>query len=219
MERRSALKNMGMAFGYVVATPTLLGILQSCEKKPDYAEWVPSFFDKDKGYALAQTVDIILPKTDTPSATEINVHGFIDAFMAEVLPDEQRDFVKMKMDKFYEKVLMNSGKESLMDVDSEDIEPTLKTYLKKRSEEDEESHIESINSYMEAIMQGGEASLDDDVACFSFANDIRDITIWAYKSSEYIGEEVLAYLPIPGEYIPCEDVNVLTGGKDWSVKR
>lgn len=216
MERRSALKNMGMAFGYAVATPTLLGILQSCEKKPDYAEWVPSFFDKDKGYVLAQTVDIILPKTDTPSATEMNVHVFIDAFVNEVFPKEQQDFVTMKMDNFYQKVLENSGKETLMDLTAEDIEPTLKNYLRKRSDEEEESHIESINSYMEAIMQGGEASLDEDIACFSFANDIRGISIWAYKSSEYIGEQVLAYTPIPGEYIPCDDVNALTGGKDWS---
>ncbi len=216
MERRSALKNMGMAFGYAVATPTLLGILQSCEKKPDYADWVPTFFEKDKGYALAQTVDVILPKTDTPSATQINVHAFIDAFVGEVFPKEQQDFVQLKMDKFYQKVLDASGKETLMDLKAEDIEATLKTYLAKRSDEVEESHIESINSYMEAVMKGEEASLDDDVACFSFANDIRDISIWAYKSSEYIGEQVLAYTPIPGEYIACDDLNTLTGGKDWS---
>ncbi|WP_222982906.1 gluconate 2-dehydrogenase subunit 3 family protein [Flagellimonas meishanensis] len=216
MERRSALKNMGLAFGYAVATPTLLGILQGCEKKPNYAEWIPSFFEKDKGYALAQTLDVILPKTDTPSATEMNVHVFIDAFINEVFPKEQQDFVKMKMDRFYDKVLADSGKETLMDVKAEDIEPTLKAYLLKRSDEEEEAQIESINSYMEAVMQGGEAALDDDVARFSFATDLRNIAIWAYKSSEYIGEEVLAYAPIPGEYIACGDVDTLTGGKDWS---
>jgi len=33
MERRSALKNMGMVFGYAVATPTLLGLVQSCKER------------------------------------------------------------------------------------------------------------------------------------------------------------------------------------------
>ncbi len=120
------------------------------------------------------------------------------------------------MDAFYQKVLESSGKENLMDVIAEDIEPTLKTYLRKLSDEEEESHMESITSYMEAVMQGGESSLDTDIACFSFAGDIRDISIWAYKSSEYIGEQVLAYTPIPGQYIACDDVNTLTQGKDWS---
>ena len=52
MERRSALKNMGMVFGYAVATPTLLGLVQSCKEKAPYAEWIPSYFDKDKGLSL-----------------------------------------------------------------------------------------------------------------------------------------------------------------------
>ena len=217
MERRSALKNMGLAFGYAVATPTLLSLLQSCKNKPAYAEWTPSFLDKEQGYAMAQTLDVILPKTDTPSATEMNVHVFIDAYLDEVMPLEQRDFVIMKMNKFYDKVLADSGKETLMDIEPADIDPALQTYLKKRTDEEEEIHSEAIMNYMQAIMQGGEASLDDDIARFSFANDLRDLATWAYKNSEYVGEEVLAYLPIPGEYIACGDLETLTGGKACSL--
>ncbi|MBO0342239.1 MAG: gluconate 2-dehydrogenase subunit 3 family protein [Bacteroidota bacterium] len=217
MERRSALKNMGLAFGYAVATPTLLSLLQSCKNKPAYAEWTPSFLDKEQGYAMAQTLDVILPKTDTPSATEVNVHVFIDAYLDEVMPLDQRDFVVMKMNKFYDKVLADSGKETLMDIEAADIEPALQTYLKKRTDEEEEAHSEAIMSYMQAIMQGGEAVLDDEIARFSFANDLRDLATWAYKNSEYVGEEVLAYLPIPGEYVPCGDLETLTGGKAWSL--
>ncbi len=57
----------------------------------------------------------------------------------------------------------------------------------------------------------------DEVVSYSFAKNLRDMTIWGYKTSEYIGEEVLAYLPVPGEYIGCGDLNELTGGKDWSL--
>lgn len=217
MERRSALKNMGLAFGYAVATPTLLSLLQSCKNKPAYAEWTPNFLDKDKGYAMAQTLDVILPKTDTPSATEMNVHAFIDAYLDEVMPLEQRDFVVMKMNKFYEKVLADSGKESLMGIEPADIEPALATYLKKRTDEEEDLQNEAIMSYMQAIMEGGEATLDDEISRVSFAHELRDLATWAYKNSEYVGEEVLAYLPIPGEYIACEDVTTLTNGKAWSL--
>jgi len=43
------------------------------------------------------------------------------------------------------------------------------------------------------------------------------MTIWGYKTSEYIGEEVLAYLPVPGSYVACGDVQELSGGKAWSI--
>lgn len=217
MKRRSALKNMGMAFGYAAATPTLLSVLQSCKDKAPYAEWTPTFFDKDKGYALAQMVDVILPKTDTPSATEVNVHLFIDQFAKEVLPPEQQGFTKMLMDKFLGKVVSESGKENLQDVDAEDFEPLLDKYLAKRTDAEMEAQEEAIGNYIEAAMKGEETQLDDDVACYAFADNIRNISIWAYKSSEFVGEEVLAYLPIPGEYVACGDVNELTGGKAWSL--
>ena len=217
MKRRSALKNMGMAFGYAAATPTLLSVLQSCKDQAPYAEWTPTFFDKDKGYALAQMVDVILPKTDTPSATEVNVHLFIDQFAKEVLPPEQQGFTKMLMDKFLGKVVSESGKENLQDVDAEDFEPLLDKYLAKRTDAEMEAQEEAIGNYIEAAMKGEETQLDDDVACYAFADNIRNISIWAYKSSEFVGEEVLAYLPIPGEYVACGDVNELTGGKAWSL--
>ncbi len=217
MKRRSALKNMGMIFGYAAATPVVLSVLQSCKDKPPYAEWTPSFFEKDKGYALAQMVDVILPKTDTPSATEVNVHVFIDAYAHAVLPEEQQQFTKMLMDAFMSKVLEDSGKDDLTALEGVDFEPALSKYLAKRTVGEEEAQEKAIGEYMQAIMEGEEAELDTETACYAFAGNIRDIAIWSYKSSEYVGEEVLAYLPVPGEYIACGNVQELTQGKAWSL--
>ena len=66
MDRRKALKYMGQALGYYVATPTLIGMVQSC-KNDKASEWTPDFLTPDEGEALTKLVDIILPKTDTPS--------------------------------------------------------------------------------------------------------------------------------------------------------
>ena len=217
MERRSALKNMGMVFGYAVATPTLLGLLQSCKEKKPYAEWVPSYFDKNKGYALAQMIDVILPKTDTPSATEVNVHVFIDEFAKNVLPKEQQAFMNIVMDKFMNKAMADSGKKNLLDIEGVDLEPILGKYLRKMSDEQEMAQGKAIEAYRKATMSGASTELDEDVACYAFANNIRGMATWAYKSSEYVGEEVLAYLPVPGEYVACDDLNTLTNGKAWSL--
>ena len=51
---------------------------------------------------------------------------------------------------------------------------------------------------------------------YSFAGQFRGMVIDAYKSSEYVGENVLAYLPVPGEYIACDDLDTLTGGVAWA---
>ena len=216
MERRVALKNMGLVFGYTVATPALLGIVQSCANKK-VLDWTPDFFTKDEGAVLHTLVDIILPKTDTPSATEVNVHLFIDKFANEVLPKEQQDFLKMSMGNFIDKALADAGKETAADLNAEDLEPVLATYLKKRSDADEEAHEKAIGEYFKGVAENGTGTLDEDISRYGFANSLRDFSIMSYRTSEYVGEQVLAYLPVPGEYVPCEDVDTLTGGKSWSL--
>ena len=48
-------------------------------------------------------------------------------------------------------------------------------------------------------------------------SQIRGMSIWAWKNSEEIGENVLVYDPIPGQQIGCGDLQELTGGKDYSL--
>ncbi|MEM7381727.1 MAG: gluconate 2-dehydrogenase subunit 3 family protein [Bacteroidota bacterium] len=215
MDRRIALKNMGLALGYTVATPTLISIVQSC-KSEKVLEWTPDFFSKEEGSVLTHLVDIILPKTDTPSATEVQVNLFIDRFIDQVIPKEQQDFVKMTMGKFIEKALTDSGKENAGQLGPEDLEPALASAL-KITKEQEEAQQKAMEEFMMAMGEGKAAELNDEAARYAFANSLREMTIWGYKTTEYIGEQVLAYLPVPGEYIGCGDVNELTGGKAWSL--
>jgi len=215
MDRRKALKNMGLSLGYVVATPTLLGIVQSCKQEKVLA-WTPEFFSKDETLALTQLVDIILPKTDTLSASEAKVDVFIDRFANQVMEKEQQDFVRMSMGKFLDKALKDAGKEKAGDLTAEDLEPVLAAALKV-TKEDEVKYFDMINSYNESVAKGEETQLDDTASRFAFVNNLRGMTIWGYKSSEYVGEEVLAYLPVPGEYIACGDLQELTEGKAWSL--
>lgn len=42
MDRRTVLKTMSLSLGYVIATPSLLQILSSCDGKKDTA-WKPQF--------------------------------------------------------------------------------------------------------------------------------------------------------------------------------
>ncbi|MBT8235718.1 MAG: gluconate 2-dehydrogenase subunit 3 family protein [Bacteroidia bacterium] len=217
MDRRKALKNMGVALGYTVATPTLLNIMQSCKKEPSF-DWQPDFFSREEGRALTQLVDIILPETDTPSASDVQVHLFIDRFAAEVMTSEQQSFWKMVTKVFMDKVFTSSSKEDADELSNEELEAVLAKALSYTPEKKEayDTHIEN---YMEKLKEGKMGSLPDDAATYAFATNLRGMTIWGYKTSEYVGEKVLPYLPVPGGYEACGDIDELTGGKVWSPNR
>lgn len=188
MDRRKALLKMGMSMGYVVAAPTFLTILQSC-KEEKVVSWAPTFFSEKQAVVLINVVDAILPKTDTPSASEANVHVFLDQFVNEVMETKQQKQFKTTIDKLAEIALKSSGKNEIKEVIPEDVTPVLRAALESPNENKE----------------------------LAFVKNIRDLTIWAYKCNEYIGEEVLAYLPVPGQYVPCDTIENLTNGKAWSI--
>lgn len=215
MDRRKALKNMGMAMGYTVATPTLISLVQSCKSEPAVS-WSPQFFTVEEAGALTQLVDIILPKTDTPSASEVQVDVFIDRFADAVMEKDQQDFLRMSMAKFLDKAKADSGVENTADLTQENMEAVLAEALKV-SDEDKVTYLDMINSYHESKENDLDAQLDDSASRYAFADNLRGLAIWGYKTSEYVGEEVLAYLPVPGEYVACGDLEELTQGKAWSL--
>ena len=178
---------MGKSLGYVVATPTLLGLMQSCKNEGKQA-WTPEFLTQEQGSVLRTLVDAILPKTDTPSASEVNAHIFLDSFVKEVMDTKEQVNFRSTLDQLAELALNNTNKEQAEQLTTEDLGPVMLSVLQPQS--------------------GTE---------FRYAKKIRDLTVWAYKCNEYIAEEVLAYLPVPGEYIPCGDLDELTDGKAWSI--
>lgn len=216
MNRRIALKNMGLALGYSVATPTLISLMQSCQQDTS-PEWTPVFFTPEQGAVIMQVADLILPKTDTPSATEVSVHKFLDRYMNEVSEPEDQETFRVHLNDFIKKASQNAGKEAGEPLTPEELEPVLAEALKKRSPEEEDQLSESLEAYDEAVASGNPPTLDPEISAYAFATQFRGAVIWSYKTSEYVGEEVLAYLPVPGEYIGCGDLDELTGGKAWSI--
>ncbi|MCP4977629.1 MAG: gluconate 2-dehydrogenase subunit 3 family protein [Maribacter sp.] len=215
MDRRKALQNMGLSLGYVVTTPTLISIVQSCTIENKIV-WTPEFFSKDEGAIITQLVDIFLPKTDTPSASEVQVDIFIDRFADQVMAKEHQELLKLGMSRFIEKALADSDKENAADLIPEELEAILGPTL-KISKEEQRANDEALENHMGALEEGTAAKLDDKVAQYTFAKNLRGLTVLGYKTSEFVGKQVLEYLPVPGEYVPCGKTEELTGGKAWSL--
>lgn len=198
MKRRDALKRLGIASAAVVATPTFLSLLNSCttEKKL----WQPQFFSIEGGKALVKITDVILPKTELPSASELNIPEFIDRFLSEVYTTEDQLAFKSAYDKVL-LLLKEDCKKEIAELEDKDIQLFLDKNLKVKGEKD----TERLNNpeYLGLTIS----------ECL---NTLKSMCIRAYIHTEQIGENVLPYDPVPGAYY-CDDLDNLTDGQRWSL--
>lgn len=198
----------------MIVGPSTLSLLQSCKNEPEY-DWQPVFLSASHGFALKKILDVILPKTETPGASELNIAQFIDSYMDEVAGLERRDKFNKSADTFarafeneYEKT-QDQGKD-------EDFENIVKKYLRATPAKREE-YIKRNTETQDAQKQEKDMELDADAGAYAYLTEVRDMGIWAWKTSEQVGENVLWYDPIPGEYIPCGPVEELGNGKAMSL--
>jgi len=192
MDRRKALKGLGLSLGYVVATPSVFSILQSCKNDPQIS-WTPQFFSLNESFVLEKLIDLILPKTASlPGALDVNIPQFIDAFVNEVSSKEEQEDYK----KGIAAISDSLGKSP----NNEAFESLLTKYLKA-----DQKDVEDFSKN------------ENDTLTLKTLTNLRTMTIWAYKTSEKVGEEILAYDPIPGDFLGCISLEGTTKGKAWSL--
>lgn len=213
MNRRDALKNLGLGAGYALATPAIFSLLQSCKGEPVFT---PVFLNAGQGHALRRIVDLIIPSDEAvPGANELGVHEFIDGFWKEILKPEDQAMVNLGFSVFEGKFKSMFSKE-LEDGKAEDFDQLLSKYLNTTKEEQRAYNIK-MGEFGQAYQKDNSTVPDEDAACFSLLSQIRGMTIWGWKTTEEIGENVLAYDPVPGLQKGCITVEEATGGKAYSL--
>jgi hypothetical protein len=208
MNRRQVLKNLGYTFGATAMTPTVLSILQSCT---NIEGWSPKIIPASKTADLEAVLDIILPKTDTPSASELNLIRFVDAYMDIVVSEKDQNLFLQGWDAFL--AITQSENSS---TDAEALEGQLVKYL--RAERPKQGKWrQDLYSYLEELEKNGTADAPQEALAYNSISRLRDLAVTGFRGSEYIGEQVLAYAPIPGQQQGCVDLMETTGGKSWSL--
>ena len=204
MNRRNALKGLGLSIGYTIATPTILSMLQSCKTEADL--WVPSFFTMDEGIVLKNLIDLILPKTqNTPGALEVNVPEFLDLYISKTYDDIEQKKYKEGLSAIIKALPITE--KGVNDLKTKDYDALLAKYLK-------------ISKEQQLIYKAYDDEKDpknEDAVTFKALDSLRSSSIWAFKTSEHIGKNVLAYDPIPGSQKGCISLEEATGGKAWSL--
>ena len=183
MNRREILKYTALATGGAICTPLLSTFLSGCTTgtKESSTENALSFFNQEEFDLVKTIIDTILPKTDSPSATEVGVHEEIDAMVGTVYQEEDRNNYK-------------SGFEAL------------KTYLDEKdfadkNEEEKKNILLSIEA--SAPMEIG--------AEMQAYYHLKQQTIAYYLYTKEIGTKYLNYLPVPGEYQACIPLSETNG--------
>lgn len=215
MDRRKALKNIGLGAGFLVATPTVVSLLQSCAEAPE-ATVLPKYFTVDEAHAVRQIVDLIIPSDDKiPGAVDVGVHTFFDAYLDQVAPEDQQQMTKAMFSALGEKFQSEFGK-GMADGGAEEYDQLLAMYL-KAEKDTQDGYRQKMGEFYAAFAEDPMAKPDIDAAVHSLASSMQSMTIWAWKSSEAIGKNVLWYDPVPGQQIGCMPLEDANGGKAMAL--
>ncbi len=214
MNRRQALKNIGLGAGVLVVGPTALSLLQSCKNDPAVV-WEPAFLNAQNGHALQQILEVILPTTDTPGANDLNIAQFIDSYMNEVAPVERQKNFERSANAFATSFKNQFDKE-LEEGSEEEYQQIVEKYLRATPAQREE-YMKRNTETQDPLDTDPEEILNPDTGAFAYLQDVRGMAIWAWKTSEQVGENVLYYDPIPGMYVACGPVEEMSNGKAMSL--
>jgi hypothetical protein len=193
MDRREALKRTAWIMGGVISAPAIMGVLKGCSAKPGI-DWKPEFLTKEQAAIVTQVSDIIIPKTDTPGASDVGVPSFIDRILKDVYSKEDQDRFTSGLQAFDEGAKTAHG-EIFMDLDEADQQ----TYVKKL-------HDEAIQAERNT----------DPAPKRPFVLMMKELTMLGFFTSEVGATQVLQYDPVPGAYKGCIPLSEAGNGRTWA---
>lgn len=207
MDRRSVIKKIALSGGLALSSGTLLTLLQSCQVIQGDLTWSPRYFSPSEAQTISVIVNQIIPKDHMPNATDVSVPQFIDLLYSDIYSAEQGKKFTLGLKQFSDQFLQQNNVSF-----NEALEQTQTAFVHSLYNLDEKNKI-IIFELMEK-----EESLHKNSALYllyHFLITLRDLTIDSYFTSEKIGEQYLAYDPIPGDFIANFPVDELT--KVWSL--
>jgi hypothetical protein len=215
MDRRKALKTIGCGTGAITLTPAVVGLFHSCQNNS--SNFVPEYFDKNQFAIVSQLMELILPESEIPGAINLKLPEFLDGYIYTIYSKKVQKKISLGLDSFIEVSLIDSGKSNANKLTSEDLDFQLAKYLKADFKKNS-SWKKQNSDYQKALKNESESpKLPKEALAYGFANQLRSLSITAFRTNEYIGENILAYAPIPGEQRGCVDLMETTGGKIWSI--
>ncbi len=206
MNRREILRYTAYFAGAALSAPVASALLTGCKRDAEVvagtAEYAPGFFTSEEFEFITRFSDTLLPETDTPGAISVGAHEMVDKMVGQVYAEEDR----LKFRKGLTALMARMDADNVGDGGFSKLEnDKALVYL-----QDQDLH------YMEPgkDWKTGPAAEADAQSAYT---DLKNMIVGAYFNSEPVATTMLAYDPVPGAYIPCGDLQELTGGKAWAI--
>lgn len=175
MNRREIIRYTALVSGAALSAPLLSSLLVGCRLDPvaDASSRSLQFFNEEEFQLISELADILLPKSDSPSATEVGVHYMIDHMLGAVYTSENQEIYK-------------AGFLALGQYLKE-------TRFSKMNAEEKVALLKSLDGSSEENLKTPRKAFWD----------FKQQTIAYYLATEEIGTQFLNYLPVPGTYESC----------------
>ena len=216
MNRRKALKSIGLSLGTITATPALISLLNRCQSELD---WKPKLLSVDQMEVISKYLDLILPKTeDIPSATELGLHKWIDAYAYESLDKDGTEGYLIHLNSLILNSLEVSSKKEVNELSNDDYDKQLKKFLLADKSKIKQWDKMRTEYWMNSPKNSSLPIPEEAMAYYSMIT-IRNWGVRGYRwGNEYIAKNVLDYRPVPGQQKGCVDLNKTTGGFVWALQ-
>lgn len=183
MDRRTALKRVGLLLGGTVSSSVVTAVLSGCVDRTGM-RYTPQTLTSDQDALVDTLAELIIPETDTPGAHAAGVNVFVDRMLTHGLTDLERDHFMAGLD----------------DVDARAQAAHGAPFVQITSEQ-------QITLLSELEQEARESTATRDAP--PFFHQLKELTLVGYYTSEIGATQELTYVVIPGRYdgdIPFAEV-------------
>lgn len=210
MDRREALKSIGLFLGTALSSSTLAGALSGERFAAAGGTWTPQLLSSAQAETVATIADLIIPATDTPGARGAGVHEFVDLMLAEWMTPAERDhFLEGLSD--VDRLARRRYRSDFVEC-SEEEQVELLTRLEKKALKEQEKRRKAAGK--RSRKAGKKKSVETEEEPKPFFSHMKELTVVGYYTSEIGASEELNYVIVFDEYQGCLPVDEV--GAAWS---
>lgn len=192
MNRRDAIGKVALLFGATFSAPTLLAMQKAQNSSTNIGAKIN--FNNEEIAIITAISEIIIPKTDTPGATDAKVSPFIQMMLIECYkPLEQNNF-KSGIASLQAKSFL-----TMSDADKTSVLEKLETATKIEMEKRNVKTVKIGDNVDKETMDIASSGVP-------FWRLIKELTLLGYYTSEVGANASFIYEPIPGKYVATKIV-------------
>ncbi len=193
INRREALKQVAFLMGGTLSAYSILGIEKGyCAQASSSAPAHTSVFSGSQLQLVSRVAEVIIPRTDTPGATDVGVPAFIDLMLAEVYAKADRDRYLAGLAEFAA-AAEPQGPSGLAAVVRKFHAAAVADERRRPRGEDEHPRR-------------------------PFILETKELTLLGFFTSQVGATQVLQYAAVPGSWHACIPLAQAGNGKSWAVE-